>query len=395
MEAILKEINAVVGVVGSFVCASDGKVLAHLMPAHFEMPALDLAARIASQTFAALEASGQRVQETDLAYDKGRLVLKNLRGGILVIVCGRNVNIPLLNLTANVSVKKLAAEMKPSPTSAPTPSTVKPPTHIPAPVALPPLVAALEQEAHRLVEAGQQQRLHLRVMNDLAIWLACPRQRGLLPPLDKRQIDFGGWATESEALETFFVQAGYTSDRRFKLFYNGRCLRFTDSKNETTIDIFLDYFEMYHRVDLTLFLTQEDCLLPVTALALVRLQLVEMSEARLRDLCALMLEHDLGVGEEKSKLDAAYITRLCADDWGWFKTISLNLERLTTFANAHLAAPDRAIVVERAQRLKHSIDSAPKSLRWQTRARLGESVKWHETPLVYRPGHVRPDMALG
>lgn len=395
MEATLKEINAVVGVVGSFVCAGDGKILAQRMPDHFEVSQLDLAARVASQTFAALEATGQRVNETDLVYAQGRLLIKNLRGGILAIVCARNINLPLLNLTANAAVKKLAAEMRPAPAPAPPQSTAKHPAPAATPVDLPPLVAELEQEARRLIEAGKNNRLRFRAMNDLAVWLVCPRHRELLVPLNKRQIDLGGFSTESDSLEILFEQLGYTSDRRFNAFYGNRRLHFSDPKRETNVDVFLDNFEMCHRLDLVPFLTPEELLLPVTALLLARLQLVEIGDTGLRDICAMVLEHDLGVGEEQGKIDAAHLTRLSADDWGWFKTISMNLDRLTMFANANLAASDRAVVNERAQRLKHSIDSAPKSLRWQARARLGESVKWHETPLVYRPGHARPDMALG
>ena len=112
MEVFLREINAVVGVSGTFVCGMDGSVLAKLMPDNFDATQLALAARIAGQTFHALDSTGHRVDDVDLSYDKGRLILKNLRGGILAILCARNINIPLLNLTANVAVKKLAAELE-------------------------------------------------------------------------------------------------------------------------------------------------------------------------------------------------------------------------------------------------------------------------------------------
>ena len=76
----------------------------------------------------------------------------------------------------------------------------------------------------------------------------------------------------------------------------------------------------------------------------------------------------------------SHITRVCAEDWGWFKTVSTNLDRLTTFAVTHLSPSDMKRTAERIQRLRQSINTAPKNLRWQTRARLGETVKWYDTP---------------
>lgn len=111
METILESINSVLGVIGAFVSLPDGKVGAARMPAGLEEAQIE-AARLANQTFEALEASGQRIVEMDLCFAQSRLVLKNLRGGILVILCARNVSLPLLNVTANAAAKKISAELK-------------------------------------------------------------------------------------------------------------------------------------------------------------------------------------------------------------------------------------------------------------------------------------------
>src|SRR5512135_1639861 len=111
MESYLKEINAVIGVIGSFVCLPDGSLLAKEMPDRFDPQGVETAARAAVQTFNALDGSGQRIVEADLVFAQGRLVMKNLRGGILAIVCTRTINTPLLNLTANLVAKKIAAAL--------------------------------------------------------------------------------------------------------------------------------------------------------------------------------------------------------------------------------------------------------------------------------------------
>jgi tRNA isopentenyl-2-thiomethyl-A-37 hydroxylase MiaE len=120
VENYLKEINAVLGVSGSFVCLPDTQLAAAAMPDQIDQASVENAARIVTQTINALETLGQRVAEADLVYAQGRLVVKNLNHYVLVIACARNINLPLLNLTANVVAKKLAAESKtPKPESIP------------------------------------------------------------------------------------------------------------------------------------------------------------------------------------------------------------------------------------------------------------------------------------
>jgi predicted regulator of Ras-like GTPase activity (Roadblock/LC7/MglB family) len=405
MDSHLKEINAVFGVIGSMICLPDGNIAAKAMPDKFDAANLQAAARVASQTFQALDSSGQRVNDVDLSYEKGRLILKNLRGGgILAIVCRRTINLPLLNLTANAVVKKLTAELKPKPVVSPTrqPVVVPAPSPkpkaqptVPAPIPLPPVIAELEQEIHRIIEKATSSRVRLRAMGVVASWLKCQNHRPMLTLPEGKQIELAGFLAERDSIESLCGQLGYQNNRRFNAFYGNRRLNFSDPKLLITIDVHLDNYEMYHKLDLTSFLTQEDFLLPITAVLLSRLQTVEMTDNLLCEICALMLDHDLSLGLEKGKIDVSYITRLCTEDWGWFKTVSTNLDRLATMANAHLPPTEKEIIVERAQRLKHSIASAPKGLRWQARARLGESARWYETPLVYRPNAVRPDMAIG
>jgi predicted regulator of Ras-like GTPase activity (Roadblock/LC7/MglB family) len=402
MENYLKEINAVLGVTGSFICLSDANLAAVAMPDQIGKPSVENAARIVTQTINALEISGQRVAEADLVYTQGRLIVKNLNTCILVIACARNINLPLLNLTANLVAKKIAAEFKPgewkgAPRAA-TPATartaaaeaIKPVSDAPPS----PLLVELEQEMRRLTDEAKTYRLSLHVIDSLATWLACPRSRSLLTPPEKRQIDLVARSAQRSSLNILFEKLGYQSNQRFNAFYGNRRLNFVDSQRGLTVDIYLDTFEMYHRLDLSSVMQQPGVAVPETILLLLRLQLVEISDAGLCEICALLFDHDLSVGPEPDRIDAAQITQQCAEDWGWFKTVSLNLDRAAAFAAHALAAPDASIVTDRLSRLKQSIDRAPKSLRWQTRARLGETVKWYETP-IQPSAAVRPDMAFG
>jgi predicted regulator of Ras-like GTPase activity (Roadblock/LC7/MglB family) len=113
MEDILTEIGAVVGVTGCFVCDSEGQVLASTLPNIFDEDILSTVSRTLSQTTAGLVTARRRkVQEIDLLYSEGRMVVKPLREGCLCVLCVRNINVPLLNLTANVAARKLSEASK-------------------------------------------------------------------------------------------------------------------------------------------------------------------------------------------------------------------------------------------------------------------------------------------
>ncbi len=125
MQAILSDIGAILGVTGSFVCAADGRLLAASMPAGIDRARLEQAGRILAKTCSGLQTGPQRkVGDIDLMFADGRLVVKSFGHGCLAIACGRNVNLPMVNLTANMALRKLkektsAGEVKTPPPPAP------------------------------------------------------------------------------------------------------------------------------------------------------------------------------------------------------------------------------------------------------------------------------------
>ncbi len=113
METILKDINAVVGVMGSFVCDGEGQIVARLMLNVFDEDLLSPVGRTMAQTIAGLKIAQRcKIGDIDLVYDEGRLIVKSVDEGCLCILCVKRVNTPLLNLTLNVAAKKLEEKFK-------------------------------------------------------------------------------------------------------------------------------------------------------------------------------------------------------------------------------------------------------------------------------------------
>ena len=115
MEDTLKDINAVSGVTGCFVCGREGQVLASALPSVFDEAILAAVGRIVAQAVAGLGTARRgKVAEIDLVYGQYRLITKNLRAGSLCIVCVRNVNLPLLHVASSSTARQLAAGLKAS-----------------------------------------------------------------------------------------------------------------------------------------------------------------------------------------------------------------------------------------------------------------------------------------
>lgn len=381
MDNLLKEINAVHGVIGSFICRNDGSIAASALPDSFDATQLDTAARIASQTFNALEADEQRVWEADLVFGQTRLLFKNLLTGVLVILCQRNSNIPLLNATANAIAKKIAIDLKPTkPEPLPTPI-------VPASLGEPgSILNALEKEHQRLFQVAQNSEIKICAVDPIPMWEYTSSSRHLLVPPTQRRFTFVGLSAQRNWITRFFELEGYQPNKRFNDLYGDRHLNYYNESLDFNVQVHLDAFQMYHRLEFANILARGETMLPLTSLVLTRLQMVESNDIQLSELCAMFLEHDLSVGPSPNKIDAAEITHLCANDWGWCKSSLMTLEWVIEFAS-RLKSNEQTIVVERAQRLRQSIDSAPKTLKWQTRARLGGS-RWYETPIIVtRPKH--------
>ncbi len=424
MESTLQEINSVVGVKGSLACTIDGKISALAMPESFDRARLDVLARVAVQTFNALELSRQHVTDVDLIFDQHRLVLKNLRGGVLAILCARNINVPLLNMTANTAVKKLSIGLseksgvipRPSatPFSEPAQASAQPPAQVRAPaspaatVAAPPtsapergtlvapneLYVELEKESQRLISAANSAQLRMCVMDPIALWVRTSNTHARVRLPQKRQMDFLATSDQAILVTRVFNRVGYQTNQKFNSANASKFLNFNEISRKISVIVYLDAFEMYHRVDLSNVLKQDELVMTETGLALMRLQDVEISFQGLDELCALFLEHELSAGPEKGKIDATQITRLCSDDWGWYRTVTTNLERIQPFASRELSPTEETRVIDRIQRLRQGIESAPKSFRWQTRARLGDGVRWYETPQLAGTAHSRPDIPI-
>ena len=145
--------------------------------------------------------------------------------------------------------------------------------------------------------------------------------------------------------------------------------------------MFLDVFQMCHKFDFKGRMGLEAKTLPISDLLLTKLQIVEVNEKDIKDLCAMLLDHEISPEESPEKINSTYIAKLCAEDWGIYKTLTTSLTRLQgQLEGIGLDEGQRRIVFERAEALRKAVEARPKSMGWKMRASVGEKKRWYELP---------------
>jgi hypothetical protein len=239
----------------------------------------------------------------------------------------------------------------------------------------------LAAQARRLIDLATDQGLVLRLLGGLAIQLLTPE----LPARTRtgQDLDFGSVRSSRKGLTALLEQQGFVGDRNFNALYGDKQMYFTHAETGLAVDVMVDRIHMCHTVEFADRATELPYTLSPTDLLLSKLQIVELNEKDLDDILRLLVHFPLEEGHAPDTIQLDVIGALVGDDWGWFKTISLNLDRIS----ARLAdgSPD-AIAggthdpAAAAQTLRATVTDAPKSRRWKLRDRVGERKRWYDLP---------------
>lgn len=120
--------------------------------------------------------------------------------------------------------------------------------------------------------------------------------------------------------------------------------------------------------------------LPAADLLLTKLQIVRLNEKDRNDAYALLLALEVGTTDDGA-INAAWVARLCARDWGLYRTLQLNLEKLREgLSGAPLSDAERDLITQRLAAVETAMEDEPKGSKWKLRARVGDKVRWYEDP---------------
>jgi hypothetical protein len=243
-----------------------------------------------------------------------------------------------------------------------------------------PFAGRLIDEAIGIVEAAEARGLRLRLLGGVAIRLLLGARFDAAFERPLRDIDAIVRRRDGRGLAELLRERGWVPDAAFNALNGSRRLLFHDPLSEAQVDVFVESFEMCHRLPLADGLDQEGPALAATDLLMTKLQIVELNEKDRSDLYALLRACPIGSGEPRS-IDPARIASLTSRDWGLHHTFELNLARLREGLSGEAApAGDVAPITAAIDAITAAMDDAPKSRGWSLRARIGERKRWYDEP---------------
>jgi len=135
---------------------------------------------------------------------------------------------------------------------------------------------------------------------------------------------------------------------------------------------------MCHNIDYEGRLDVDSPTVPLAELLLQKLQIVQTNEKDVQDTIILLLEHEIGK-TDKNEINEDHIAKVLADDWGFYYTVNTKIGEIKQRLDKYeaLSAQDKALLVERLDKLQKRIEQEPKGFQWKMRAKAGPSVKWY------------------
>ena len=236
----------------------------------------------------------------------------------------------------------------------------------------------LVTEMNRLIAAADANQIRLRAFGGLAIYAHSQNDPRFFHR-DSPDVDFVVPERDRHKLESFFQQMGYSANRQFNLLNGAHRQIYYDEEAGHRIDILVGDFEMCHKLPLNGRLKIDPVTIPLAELFLSKAQIVQLNRKDAFDMISLLLNNDIG-NEEEGKIGLDRIASLCAEDWGLYKTTTMNLRRVEELLLAEdlgLSSKEREQVLSRVRLVASVVESTPKSRAWKMRSMLGTRVRWY------------------
>ena len=236
-----------------------------------------------------------------------------------------------------------------------------------------------EAEADRLVRGASANGIILRVLGALAFHHRCPQHSHLQERLKREytDVDFGGYGRQARQMRAFLAAEGYAEDEMVYMESQGSRLVLNHPQTGLHLDVFLDRLDFCHRIDWNGRLEIHDWTIPLAEMLMQKMQIVQINEKDLIDTIMLLLEHPLT--EDETGVNIAMVARVCAQDWGWWRTLTMNLGKVRQAAAAYDLSPDeQRRVQDQVDEALGRIEREPKSMSWKVRSKIGDRKKWYQ-----------------
>jgi hypothetical protein len=235
------------------------------------------------------------------------------------------------------------------------------------------------EEMNRLVAAARKREIFLRVLGGLAVKVHHKSER----PIFTREfgdLDFVIAGKQRRDFESFMPEAGYSPHKQFNVLNGTQRQIYYHNATGMKVDIFVGSFSMCHKIPLEDRLHVHPVTIPLAELLLTKAQIAELNRKDALDIASLLLYVETGTSDE-DHINLTRITHLCGNDWGLYKTTSINLSRVEEIVSGEsldLTEAERGLIKKRISEILQAFESMPKSMQWKMRDKVGTRVRWYE-----------------
>src|SRR5579863_4707595 len=235
-------------------------------------------------------------------------------------------------------------------------------------------------EAVTLVEGATRVGLKLRLLGGLGVRALCP---DFAPRLRAGQdMDLACGSKGRRDVAGYLETCGCVPDKMFNNLNGDRQMYFI-APSGRPIDVMVDRLSMCHVLDFRPSFDTASPTLDPADLLLSKLQIVELNAKDAHDIVHLLSGVRVGPDDARPFIDTDRFGSVLAGDWGWWRTVTGSLAKLPALLDEQpgLAPPDpRFDPLTQAKQLAEVAETVPKGIKWKTRAKVGDRVRWYELP---------------
>jgi hypothetical protein len=265
------------------------------------------------------------------------------------------------------------------------------------------------RESQEIVEKAKKEGIILRILGGLSIAIHCQEHKefakklgrigtGVVKGQEYSDIDYIAYRNQRKQIKELFEKLGYAKRKATLSTAASERQIYYHPKGWFYVDVFFDKLLVAnHPIDFRGRLELDYPTITVTDMLLEKIQMWEAFSIKdLKDCLLLLKAHEISEKSEKEIIDAKYIAKLLAQDWGFWYTTTTNLKKLRKFVvDLDKLGPEAQInpkqinknnreeIIKKIDKLLEMIEKEPKPFKWKMRAKIGTKKKWYNP--VERP----------
>jgi len=259
------------------------------------------------------------------------------------------------------------------------------------------------RESESIVDEAKSKGLTMRILGGLAIAMHCQNESNFAKNLNRTgtgvvtgqeysDIDFVAYRKQRDKVKELFNNIGYVKRRATLSSAASERQIYYHPKGWFYVDVFFDQLLVAnHPIDFRGRLELDYPTITATDMLLEKVQMWEAFGVKdLKDCLLLLRAHDIKENCEKEAVDTSYVAKLLAQDWGFWYTLTTNLQNIKRFVSelnklgpevqidpALISEKERSDINEKIDALLKRIESEPKSFGWKMRAKVGTKKQWY------------------